>query len=251
MAVPYDEIDVNPRQAEEIAARLIVLATLNRRIGIELSMLLLPGAQQYAEETDRFDLYSWARKELADWISIEELAFLKTSVGKMTDEQMSDHGYDLDAALALAWALGIVGSPHLTVHPIGASDHEIERMMNWAPEPWDRVKGKLRRLKLRSVDELWNERERCAIVWYRWALAQLKESSETKAALAMVVQVGESLGLSVKAGDLVFDGLPIEQLPEETQLSISDVAIAYLHALSWTCGVTSGLWDVPLVELQK
>lgn len=224
--VPDDEIDIQPWPVIEIIGRAVSLATVARRGMLEVD----DERDTFDLETDRFDLTTWSRTELQNWISDRELELLSAPVGDLDDDALAECDNALVSASAIAWALRGIEIDRLPVPQDTAIE---EQVLAWAPQPWMKVRQLQSRVRLRSDQELADERERWEL-WY-W---RATDGEEDATALADVVQEIAGAGLiAVSEGDLVTDeGVRFRELDADARDDIAWLAGLRLRALNWTCG---------------
>lgn len=230
-----DELDIQPWPVLELIGRAVALTTVASRGLLEVD----EEADVFSKETDRFELSTWARTELTNWITNNELAALNTSIGNLTEEQMMLADEALTAAGAVAWALRSVTDDRL---PVPDSETFIASVMAWAPGPWDKVRSLQKRVRLRSDQELADERER-ADLWYWRGTTDISDED-----LAEVVAEVAAAGLiPIVDGDFATDdGVPFAMLSEGDQDDIVWVAEQRLRALNWVCGFGESWETAPL-----
>ncbi len=242
--VDDDYIEIEPWPVREMVGHLVATATVARRGLMEIS----PSDDPFERETDRFELESWARLELSQWLTEAEYRLLEREVGTFTPELESEADEHLFAASTVAWALGIKGVGALPIESDGGVE---EATVEWCPVPWTHVKGLERRAHLRPPEVLAAERERWEILLWRCELFTDPQSKpDDRAALndalmelrdvapGMISKAGDDLGLdngssfsSIGAGDLDVLG---------------SVAMVRLRALNWVCGYGDSPLHAPL-----
>lgn len=225
-AMPEDEIDIQPWPVIELIGRAVSLATIARRGMLEVD----DERDIFDLETDRFDLSTWSRTELQNWISDRELALLNTSIGELDEDRLADCDDALVSASTIAWALRGIELDRLPVPQDIAVEEEV---LVWAPQPWMKVRQLQSRVRLRSDQDLADERERWEL-WY-W---RATDGEEDPSALAEVVHEVAAAGLiEVHDGDFATDdGTRFGDLGPEAKDAIAWLAGLRLRALNWTCG---------------
>jgi hypothetical protein len=231
-----DSIDIQPWPVIELIGRGVTLATVARRGLLEVD----DERDVFDLETDRFDLSTWARTELQNWITDNELRILNTTVGELSEQALSTCDDSLVGATAIAWAIRAVDAGHL---PFPDQVALNEQTLAWAPEPWEKVRSRQSRARIRPDEELAAERERWEI-WY-W---RATEGDEDTAALAEVVaEVRETALLPIAEDDLATDnGTPYSRLDEDEQDDVAWIAELRLRALNWVCGFGDSWETAPL-----
>lgn len=232
-----DELDIQPWPVLELIGRAVALTTVATRGLLEVD----EDADVFSKETDRFELSTWARTELTNWITNNELAVLNTSIGNLTEEQMMLADEALTAAGAVAWALRSVTVDRL---PVPDSETFIAAVMDWAPGPWDKVRSLQKRVRLRSDQELADERER-ADLWYWRGTTDISDED-----LAEVVAEVSAAGLiPIVDGDFATDdGVPFASLSEGDQDDIAWISEQRLRALNWVCGFGE-TWETASLDI--
>jgi hypothetical protein len=235
-----DSIEIQPWPVIELIGRGVTLATVARRGMLEVD----DERDVFDLETDRFDLSTWVRTELQNWITDDELRILNTSIGELPEDDLAHCDDSLVAATAIAWAVRAVDTPRL---PFPEGDELNEQTLAWAPQPWEKVRSRQARARLRSDEELAAERERWE-VWY-W---RATEGDEDSAALAGVIdEVRASSLIPTTDGDLdTDDGIPYTRLDEDQQDDIAWVSGLRLRALNWVCGFGES-WDAAPLYLDE
>lgn len=230
-----DEIDIQPWPVLELIGRAVALTTVASRGLLEVDEDL----DVFSKETDRFELSTWARTELTNWITDTELSVLNTSFGNLSEEQMMLADEALYAAAAVAWALRVISIDRL---PVPESEESIAAVMNWAPGPWDKVRNLQKRVRLRSDQDLADERER-AELWHWRSDTEISDE-----ALAEVVAEVAAAGLiPIVDGDFATDdGVSYASLSEDERDDIGWIAEQRLRALNWVCGFGESWETAPL-----
>lgn len=236
LASDDNTIDIQPWPVIELIGRGVALATIARRGILEVD----DQRDVFDLETDRFDLVTWTRTELQNWVTDTELNLLNVAIGEMTDEDLSMCDDALVSASAIAWSLRAVEGDRL---PLPEHERLDEQTLNWAPEPWDKVRALQSRARLRSDEELAAERER----WELWFWRATEEIDEPDALQEVVQELQDTKLIPVVDGDLATDdGLPFNQLSEEDQDDIAWLAELRLRALNWVCGFGETWETAPL-----
>lgn len=235
-------IDIQPWPVQVLVGRLVSLVTLGRRGILEVEQ----GDDLFEAETDRFDLQSWAALELQPWLSAEEARILRTPVTELTEDDLDTCFDALSASAAIAWAVRVV--PADTLSMLTSRDEE-QRVLEWSPKPWTKVRGATRAARVRSDDELANEREKWDIVLWRLSLFQDQDDAQRdRAALAEATVEASSAGLLQTDGaDFLTDaGVPFAQMTDEELSELEHLAEVRLRALNWVCGFGEDWESAPL-----
>lgn len=221
-----DAVDIRPWPMIELIGRAVVLASVARRGTLEVEA----ERDVFDLETDRFDLVTWARTELQNWISDRELELLTVPIGELEDEDLAECDDALVSASTIAWALRAIPADELTIPQDGTAEKQA---VEWAPEPWAKVRQLQSRVRLRSDEDLARERERWEL-WY-WRATDAADNID---ALSEVVQeVTESTIIPIVDGDFATsDGVPYSHLTADVQDDVAWLAELRLRALNWVCG---------------
>ena len=232
-----DELDIQPWPVHELIGRAVALTSIAQRGLIELN----DDDDVFTRETDRFELSTWARTELANWITDTELELLNTPIGDLSEGQLLLADEALYAAGAIAWALRAIAMNHL---PVPATELFTGSVLTWAPGPWDQVRRLQKQVRLRSDEELAAERERTEL-WYWRGSGDIAPDE-----LAEVVAEIQAIDLMpTVAGDLALDsGVAFGSLSEDEQDEVTWVAEQQLRALNWVCGFGES-WETAPLEI--
>lgn len=227
-----DFLDIQPWPAIELIGRAVTLASLARRGMLEVDDQRDP----FDVETDRFDLATWARTELQNWITDRELALLNTPVGDLDDEGLAECDDALISASSVAWALRAVPADDLPVPEDGEAEQQV---LAWTPEPWAKVRPLQSRVRVRSDEELAEERER----WELWFWRATDGRDDDEALADVVADVQESGLIPIVDGDFATRAaVPFRGLDADSQDDIAWLAELRLRALNWVCGLGE-TWD--------
>lgn len=243
MDVEDEYVDIQPWPVQVLVGRLVSLVTLGRR-----GMLEAEEADDLFEaETDRFELHSWAALELQTALSTEEARILSVPVSELTDEDLAACSDALTAAAAIAWALRVVPTDTLS---IPADTIDGERVLDWGPKPWTKVRPMARAVRVRGDDELAHEREKWDVVTWRLSLFQDPDSTQTdRAALNQTMAEASTAGLLENDGTdlLTGTGVSFAQMTEGQLSGIEHLATIRLRALNWVCGFGDDWDSAPLL----
>jgi hypothetical protein len=242
------EIEISLRSAGEVGARLVVLATLCRRLFLED-----PAAEDVLgedREAERWDLAAWLKEYGLDaYLTSEERELLDRPAGSLSEEDLASETWLSEALVALAWSASL-----LDVLPPPVEPSDPGPVLARIPAPWDDVRPFLKSITLRSEEEIAMERERAEIWAWRAGIEAERRAAKGRAArelqetIAEVVREAAASGLLPSSGlaDFPVDGLPLSALSEERWEQIAVIATARLHALNWLCGFGERWDDVPL-----
>ncbi|HVL24370.1 MAG TPA: hypothetical protein VM450_09795 [Thermomicrobiales bacterium] len=231
-----NSVDIRPWPAIELIGRAVVLATIARRGMLEVET----ERDVFDLETDRFDLLTWARTELQNWISDEELRLLNAPVGELNEDDLADCDDALIGASTIAWTIRVVPSEQLPLPQDGIAE---EQVLEWAPEPWANVRQLVNRARIRGDVELAAERERWEL-WY-WRATDADDASH--GLQEVVAEVRESGVMPVADNDLATDGgIAFGTLSPDEQDDIAWLSELRLRSLNWACGFGESWETAPL-----
>lgn len=231
-----DTIDIQPWPVIELIGRSVALVTVARRGMLEVD----DERDEFELETDRFDLVTWARTELQNWITDDELRILNTPTSQLSEEDLASCDDALVSATAIAWTIHAVNEGHLPLPEEGTVDQQT---LDWAPSPWEKVRSLQSRARIRSDEELAAERERWEI-WY-WRATDGLDDPEAVREVAEEIR-GSKL-IPVVDNDLADDiGRPFGRLSPDEQDDVVWLAELRLRALNWACGFGETWESAPL-----
>lgn len=242
------EIDITLRSAEEVGARLVVLAALCRRLFLED-----PAAKDVLgedPEAERWDLAAWLNEHGLDaHLTPQERDLLNRPAGSLSEEDLASETWLSEALVALAWSAALVDALPPPVEP-----SEPGPVLARTPAPWDDVRPFLKSITLRNEEEIARERERAEIWAWRAGIEAERRAAQGRAALelqetiAAVVREAVASEFLPSSGlaDFPVDGMPFSAIPDERWEQIAVITTARLHALNWLCGFGERWDDVPL-----
>ena len=240
-----DEIDVELRSPVEIRTRILILASVLRR-------LVLEGAAAVADSdasADAFDEREWLREQgLAGELTTGEAALLDSPLGSVTSEAISEASWQGEAIVVLGWAIGALDMP--TVGKVS----DPRPLIDVVPSPWDATEDWLGDPAI--VTELDAAREReIAEIWY-WRLttevlrrtASATNNQEYEEAIRDVAAEALIAGMvpTLRDGDLVVQGRRVKDLSGTNVDELIAVTGKRLRALNWLCGFGNTWENVPL-----
>lgn len=229
-----DELDIQPWPVLELIGRAVALTSVARRGLLEVDEDL----DVFSKETDRFELSTWARTELTNWITDAELAALNTPIGDLSEEQMLLADEALYAGGAIVWALRGVTDEYM---PMPDTDEFLAAVLNWAPTPWDKVRQLQKRVRLRSDQDLADERERMELWYWRGS-----EDVSPDDLAEVVAEINEIDLMPTVDGDLAAGDAAFGSLPEDDRDDLVWIAEQRLRALNWVCGFGESWETAPL-----
>lgn len=231
-----DSIDIRPWPVIELIGRAVTLATVARRGILEVDR----ERDDFDLETDRFDLSTWSRTELQNWITDEELRILNINIGDLSDDDLTTCDNALVSATAIAWTLRAVPADRL---PLPEQEGLDEQTLDWAPQPWEKVRSVQSRTRIRSDEELAAERER----WELWYWRATEADDEEEALGEVVEELGSTDLIPIVDGDFADDnGTPFRRMSEDERDDVAWLAEHRLRALNWTCGLGESWESAPL-----
>ena len=240
-----DEIDVELRTAEEVGARVVVLASMLRRLALE------DASQDGVGDllADAFDEREWLRDQgLAGALTAREAAFLDSPLGSIAPEAIQEISWQGEALAALAWAVGIRGMP-----PIDATS-DLGPILDLIPRPWDTINAWMSDSEIVSESDVVRERER-AEIWHWRATTELlrREASPSDrrdfdVAIAEVAAEARAAGIvsALDDHDFLVRGRSIKEMSASEIDELIAVTGQRLRALNWLCGFGTSWDDVPL-----
>lgn len=237
-----DFLSIDPWPVSELAGHLIAQATLGRRALIETDT----ESDVFERETDRFELEAWARLELTAWLTPAELDLLATNVGKLTEDQLAGAEQGALIGSTLGWVLHLSGGDRLQAPTDGEAEVAV---LAWAPTPWTPVRSLLKPLRVRSDEQLAEERERWEVLAWRTTLFSDQEFiDEDRSAWLEALPEIEAAGLwPVESGDLVLDdGTNLAALSTDELQDLQHDAEVRLRSLNWVCGYGDSPVTAPL-----
>jgi hypothetical protein len=231
-----DSVDIRPWPVMELIGRAVVLASVARRGTLEVDS----DRDVFDLETDRFDLVTWTRTELQNWVSDRELELLSRPVGELDDDDLAECDDALISASTIAWTLRAVPSPALPMPQDGVAEGQV---LEWAPEPWAKVRALQSAARLRADDELARERER----WELWYWRATDVADDMDALADVVAELEESDLIPIVDGDFATDaGIPFSALGQDDQDDVAWLSELRLRALNWACGFGDSWETAPL-----
>jgi hypothetical protein len=242
-----DEIDIELRSPHDVGYRLIALTVLAERLSLEFPPEVLTPESQYERETERFEWYSWAKKELDGYLLPDELIYLKTPGSKSTARQIIDFGYSTEQAVALAWALNIIVGKHLAMSVSEEFIQQFKILDRWRPKPWDRLNRKVRNLKLRSEQVIWDERDRISTARIWWLANSVDTAQST--GIGNLTDEIRAAGFFENCPDFFPQPQAIAQMDEEVREARISSMGSVVKALTWVCGMGESWDDVPWDDL--
>jgi hypothetical protein len=240
-----DEIDVELRSPVDIRTRILILATLLRRLALEAAPLDGDG-EPIAEA---FDEREWLREHgLAFELTPREAALLDSPLGSIAPAATIEASWQGEPLVVLGWVIGAGDTP-----PVNAISDPLP-VIATVPRPWDGIQDWLREPVKVSESEVVRQREVADIWHWRVTTEVLRrsgsaaESQEYEEAIRDVAAEALDAGLvpTLRDGDLSVHGRSIKELSGDDIEELVAVTGHRLHALNWLCGFGSSWDDVPL-----
>ncbi|MBA2760189.1 MAG: DUF4272 domain-containing protein [Chloroflexia bacterium] len=244
---PCDSVDINLRPVDEVVRRAIVLVTLARRGAIESSVSGESNdVDLYAVETDRFELYSWARRELATQLSEGELHVLRNEAGSLSPEMLGHCSAALIAAETLCWSFGLIDE---LAEPSFPSPAKVERMFGWAPEPWADIDSMQMLQEMRDELLIAQERERREL--WSWRATLRAEGATSPDELRAIIretakEADDASLLTMLDGDFSYFSEPVSNLSKDRFAELGGISLAQVTSLNWVCGFDDSWDSIPL-----
>jgi hypothetical protein len=240
-----DEIDLELRSPVEIRTRILILASILRRLSLE-DAAIEDGGDVSAEA---FDEREWLREQgLAGKLTAGEAELIDGPPGTAGPEAISEASWQGEALVVLGWAIGALDMP-----PVGTLS-DPRPLLDFVPRPWEGAKEWLGDAGIVSESEAARERE-IAEIWY-WRLttealrrtAPSADRHDYEEAIREVAAEAHAAGLlpGLRDGDFSVHSASIKQLSETEVDELIAVTGQRLRALNWLCGFGDSWDDVPL-----
>jgi hypothetical protein len=248
-----DSIEINLRPPDEVGRRLVILANVLARVGLESNAPIGGDPDDLdAAEEERLDQIAWLKDE-GIWgaVSPREADVLSAQVGAMSFEALAESSWQAERFAALAWAAHLL--PELSDFPTQA---QIGDALNRTPTAWNSAAEFIASIELRSDEETAAELERSDVWLWRAEIEETRRVArrddlvEIAATIAEVVEEGVAAGLMERApdGDFLVAGKPFHRLTEDERSVIAAIAAERLRALNWLRGAGDD-WDNLSAEL--
>jgi hypothetical protein len=251
-----DEIDVTVRPPADIAARLIVLAALITRAGLERADPSSDVDVENDEENEptdpdqeRFDLLAWLDTErIGPALTMEERRILRAPVGSLDPEHVESSAWWAESLAALAWAASLAPRPG----SVGQLSDPVP-LLAALPSTWDDPRPFVAVLRPQVDEDVAIERERAELWLWRLALESERRAVRGRERNALTTVAREAAVEGAAAGlweehdgDVLLDGTPVGKVDADRLDLATGVAQARLHALNWVAGFGTDWSDVPL-----
>jgi Domain of unknown function (DUF4272) len=246
--VADDEIEINPRPAQEAGRRLIVLASLIRRLFLEDESAHRELGDEANDE--RFDILAWLENnELADAIEPEERIVFGKPLGGLTPDDFWAISSQVQSVVVLGWYLNLIPDMPELDSPDLADD-----FLEAIPQPWDLVQPWLDALKVRSLEELAAQRELSEIWMWRGETEEERITANSRERTGINIAIRETAIEALNAGmvtnladgDLAIGTRAFKSLDTDEQEAITLTSFHRLKALNWLCGYGESWSEVPL-----
>jgi hypothetical protein len=195
-----DSIEINLRSPEEIGRRLIALAAVLTRVGLESNAPVGGDAKDIAEaDEERYDLLAWLRAEnVVESLSDSERALLESPVGNLPFFTVAGFSWQAERFAMVAWTASLIdGLP--AIH----AEADISAPLALIPTPWDGVTDFMATLERRTDEEVAVEIERAEIWLWRAEteearrVAEPDELPEIAEAISEVVAEGAGARIAI------------------------------------------------------
>jgi hypothetical protein len=243
--VEPDEIDVELRPPQEVRARILILASMLRRIALENA----PSAGEGDPIAEAFDEREWLRDQgLTSQLTAPEAALLASPLGSIGPDVSKDVSWQGEALVALAWAIRVLDMPAIDATP------DLRQVMDLVPRPWDSITPWMSDPAFVAEWDAVRERER-AEIWHWRATTELlrREVAEAnrrdyEAAIAEVAAEAGTAGYlpALLDRDFPVRGRSIKEISDSDVDELIAVSGQRLRALNWLCGFGITWNDVPL-----
>jgi hypothetical protein len=239
-----DEIDITLRPPADVGARIIILATLLRRLSLED---IAPSDPDEAA-SEAFDLREWLRDQgLTQLLTPREAEILALPPGQVPPADMTELSWQGEALAALSWAAQLGPLP-----PHGAAA-DLHSLLPGIPAPWEAIAPWIADLTLIPESAIASERERAEIWHWRAtveASRRVAPPTERHAYEDAIREVTDELSqaglLSLAANDDVRHWQNVQRLTDRNVDDLIAITAERLRALNWLCGFGDS-WDtVPL-----
>jgi hypothetical protein len=240
-----DEIEIELRSPAEIRTRILILATVLRRLALEAA----PLDGESAPIAEAFDEREWLREQgLASELTSGEAALLDSPVGSIAPESTIEASWQGEALFALAWAIGAGDMP-----PVNAIS-DPRPVIDVVPRPWDGIQDWLRDPAIVSESEVVRQRELAEIWHWRVTTEVLRRSGSAAErqdydeAIRDVAAEALDAGLvpTLRDDDFSVHGRSIKDLSGDDIEQLVAVTGQRLRAFNWLCGFGNSWDDVPL-----
>ena len=240
-----DEIDVELRSSADIRTRILILATVLRRLALEAA----PFDSDSAPIAEAFDEREWLREQgLLFDLTPREAALLDSSLGSIAPESTIEASWQGEALVALAWAIGVGEMP-----PVNAI-FDPRPVIDVVPRPWDGIQDWLSDPAIVFESEVIRQRELAEIWHWRVTTEVLRRSGSAAErqdyddAIRDVAAEALDAGLvpTLRDDDFSVDGRSIKDLSGDDIEQLVAVTGQRLRAFNWLCGFGTSWDDVPL-----
>lgn len=243
-----DSIDINLRSTEEIAGRMIVLASIVRRAAIEMP-LDDDDDELDSPQGEQFDLVNaFTTGELASLLTPRERSLLLAPLGQIDEETALTASWQVEALAALA-AASVPG--RILTDPWKQTDPGP--LLSMMPEPWEDIAAFAGTLALFDEETIAAERERAELWLWRCAVDDEIRTSHGKERKDLLYLLKETAREAERANmlpttrdDFAVGASRFGDADPETRAVITEISTQRLHALNWLCGFGATWDEVPL-----
>jgi hypothetical protein len=244
MSIDDDEIDITLRPPADVGARIIILATLLRR----LSLKEIAPSDPDEAASEAFDLREWLRDQgLTQPLTSREAEILALPPEQIPPADMTELSWQGEALAALSWAAQLAPLP-----PYDAAA-DLHNLLPGIPAPWEATAPWIADLALVPESAIATERERAEIWHWRAtveASRRVAPPTEGQAYEDAIREVTDEISqtglLSVAANDEVRHWRDVQRLADRNVDDLIAITAERMRALNWLCGFGDN-WDtVPL-----
>ena len=240
-----DEIDVEIRSPVEVRTRILILASVLRRLTLE-------GAAREGDSdptADAFDEREWLREQgLLQDLTPGEAALLDSPLGSVAPEAIIETSWQGEALVALGWAIGALDMP------TAGTFFDLRPVIESVPGPWDDIEDWLGDPAIVSEQEAVREREVAEIWHWRVTTEVLRrggsaaDSQDYDDAIQEVASEASALGLvpALHEGDFALGVRRIKDLSASDLDELVALTAQRVRALNWVCGFGTSWDDVPI-----
>jgi hypothetical protein len=240
-----DEIEINLRPPREVAARIIVLGTLLRRLTLEH----VEGSEDSDAVEEAYDLLAWLSEQGLDAaLTPRESDLLAAPVGSLDPGEVTETSWQSEGLAAIAWAVGIADR----LDPPDGSD--VADLLQQLPMPWDATASFVARANLAPETDIARARESMDLFHWRVSvealrrLASREDRQQYDAAIREAAAEAAIAGLiaATPEGDFAIAGQSVSSLSADEIDRMIAISGERLRALNWLCGFGTSWDDVPL-----
>jgi hypothetical protein len=239
-----ETIDIDPRSPGQIAGRLIIQATLLRRVMLELEFE--ESGDEGLDESRFDDIAILIDRKIWDDAAAWERDFLETAVGQVDDELLAQGTTSLESTAVLLWAIGLLEIDITALTAVDPRD-----FAEFLPQPDAEIDEIAENIEVQDPQVLWDAREALDVWSWRLSIEMdlrsegATRSTELDSVIREVSQEAVEIGMIAAPvlSDLPFEGTPVKKLPLETIEEAAGIAMVRLTAINWVCGLVARWGD--------